>query len=99
MTILVVPEGYTEDYRGFECPACRELHIIPIRGPRAWEWNGDPVRPTLAPSLLVRMERLGGPTPRICHSFVRDGSILFLNDCTHALAGQTVPLVPPDPRT
>ncbi len=28
----------------------------------------------------------------ICHSFVRDGQIEFLNDCTHALAGKTVPL-------
>lgn len=30
-------------------------------------------------------------TPR-CHSFVRDGKIEFLSDCTHALAGQTVEL-------
>lgn len=28
----------------------------------------------------------------ICHSFVTDGRIQFLNDCTHALAGQTVPI-------
>jgi hypothetical protein len=27
-----------------------------------------------------------------CHSFVRDGIIQFLGDCTHALANQTVPL-------
>lgn len=32
----------------------------------------------------------------ICHSFVRYGQIQFLNDCTHALAGQTVPLKPFD---
>ena len=30
----------------------------------------------------------------VCHSFVRDGQIQFLSDCTHALAGQTVPLPP-----
>lgn len=29
-------------------------------------------------------------TPTICHSFVTDGRIQFLNDCTHELAGQTV---------
>jgi hypothetical protein len=29
---------------------------------------------------------------RVCHSFVTDGQIQFLGDCTHALAGQTVPL-------
>lgn len=28
----------------------------------------------------------------ICHSFVRDGMIQFLSDCTHDMAGQTVPL-------
>ena len=31
---------------------------------------------------------------RRCHSFVRDGQIQFLGDCTHALAGKTVPLEP-----
>lgn len=29
-----------------------------------------------------------------CHSYVTDGRIQFLGDCTHALAGQTVPLEP-----
>lgn len=28
----------------------------------------------------------------VCHSFVQDGRIQFLGDCTHALAGQTVDL-------
>lgn len=28
----------------------------------------------------------------ICHSFVRDGQIQFLGDCTHHLANQTVAL-------
>ena len=28
----------------------------------------------------------------ICHSFVRAGQIQFLDDCTHHLAGKTVPL-------
>lgn len=36
-----------------------------------------------------------GPWPwpcGICHSFVTNGQIQFLSDCTHELAGQTVPL-------
>jgi hypothetical protein len=34
----------------------------------------------------------------VCHTFVTDGQIQFLGDCTHALAGQTVPLPPfPEP--
>lgn len=39
--------------------------------------------------------KLGGSLDHIdmvCHSFVRDGQIIFLPDCTHALAGKTVPL-------
>lgn len=41
----------------------------------------------------------GEPAPFacvVCHSFIRDGRIEFLNDCTHALAGQTVDLPPVD---
>lgn len=29
---------------------------------------------------------------KVCHSFVVDGRMQFLSDCTHALAGQTVPI-------
>ncbi len=47
----------------------------------------------------------GCPAPRptfetadtCCHSFVVDGQMQMLGDCTHALAGQTVP-IPPWPR-
>jgi hypothetical protein len=31
-----------------------------------------------------------------CHSFVTDGRIQFLGDCTHHPVGQTVPLPPWD---
>lgn len=30
-----------------------------------------------------------------CHSFVTDGQIQYLSDCSHELAGQTIPLEPP----
>jgi hypothetical protein len=32
--------------------------------------------------------------PKRCHSFVIDGQMQMLSDCTHALAGQTVPIPP-----
>lgn len=32
------------------------------------------------------------PTCYLCHSFVTDGNIQFLSDCSHELAGKTVPL-------
>jgi hypothetical protein len=30
--------------------------------------------------------------PTICHSYVSEGKIQYLNDCTHSLAGKTVEL-------
>lgn len=35
-------------------------------------------------------------TCRRCHSFVTDGQIQFLGDCSHDLANQTVPLPQPE---
>lgn len=32
--------------------------------------------------------------PTVCHTFVTDGRIQYLGDCTHQLAGQTVDLPP-----
>lgn len=78
----------------FSCPGCSDEHVIPTTGPKAWGFNGDMVRPTLSPSILVHeVKRTDGSvfSPR-CHSFVRDGRIEFLSDCGHALAGQTVEL-------
>ena len=82
----------------FWCPGCDKAHMIRHGegpGPR-WGWNGNADRPTFTPSVLVRYDgadagRDGAP-PAVCHSFVTDGNIQFLADCTHALAGQTVPL-------
>lgn len=61
-----------------------------------WTWNGDVDRPTFAPSVLVRYPWGSDQHQVVCHSFVRDGRIEFLGDCTHALAGQTVDLPPVD---
>lgn len=90
----------------FNCPGCGCLHCLKVEGEGRWTWNGDLVRPTVSPSILVRgtvpitdeeyarimaMETIE-PKPLVCHSFVRDGRIVFLSDCTHALAGKTVEL-------
>ena len=45
------------------------------------KWTGDWLR-----------DANGEPLPMVCHTFVTDGRIQFLGDCTHALAGQTVDL-------
>lgn len=77
------------EYLYFYCPGCRGMHSFRVKGRHpAWSWNEDMERPTFRPSLLIR--RADGQTE--CHLFVEDGQIRFLNDCGHALAGQTVPL-------
>lgn len=59
----------------------RSGHYVPGHGGQCWckhdaEHPDDP----------------SGCTCGVCHSFVTDGEIRFLGDCTHALAGKTVPL-------
>ena len=55
-------------------------------GTGCWTWNGSTNAPTLRPS--VRTE---GHNFR-CHSFINDGNVQFLDDCSHELAGQTLAL-------
>ena len=57
-----------------------------------WTWNGSLDRPTFAPSVMRWIDRGDGTRSSVCHSFVRDGRIQFLNDCMHDLRGQTVDL-------
>ncbi|TAA42479.1 DUF6527 family protein [Pseudoxanthomonas winnipegensis] len=83
----------------FKCPGCGLHHTLsvgPSDRPR-WDWNGSMERPTFSPSILASMPWGQGKVPKVCHSFVRDGQIEFLGDCTHALAGKTVALAPYDP--
>lgn len=83
----------------FVCPGCKSGHGPTIdRGNRdpncaLWTWNGNADRPTLAPSLVYRVDFSDGRPSKVCHSFIREGRIEFLSDCTHALAGQTVDLL------
>lgn len=75
----------------FPCPGCHYNHHLDIS---EWQWNGDLVKPTASPSLLVNKIAAGG-SPR-CHFFIREGRLVYLSDCTHDLAGQTVDMVPGD---
>lgn len=75
------------------CPGPYPYRIIPVsigpKRPSSWSWNGDVDKPTLSPSILT----IGSKHQPRCHSFVTDGKIRFLKDCTHELAGQTVDLL------
>ena len=76
----------------FLCPACKTRHKIETKGNTTWEWNGSNDKPTFSPSVLCTWDEGEEHTPKRCHSFVKDGQIQFLGDCTHSLAGQTVAL-------
>lgn len=68
----------------FHCPGCNGIHVIDTR----WIFNGNLDKPTISPSLLVRYQYAG--ENRVCHSFIVDGMIEYLPECTHALAGKRV---------
>jgi hypothetical protein len=69
------------------CPGCCQLHPVAVDKPNSlgafWTWNGNKDQPTFTPSFHLR---------GICHYFIQDGKIDYLNDSTHFLAGQTVEL-------
>lgn len=89
------------------CKVFHTLNTDPQKSP-CWGFNGDFEKPTFTPSILEKSGHCASHYKGdkndcyfckenlnlcyVCHSFVQDGMIQFLSDCTHALAGQTVPL-------
>lgn len=71
-----------------------------------WGFNENVDNPTFTPSINISWGKVLDPNwiapdvPDVdshfwsgrCHSFVTNGMIQFLGDCTHQLANQTVPL-------
>jgi hypothetical protein len=88
------------------CPACDKPHVIRDRAAKdktkaSWDFNGNRDRPTFTPSLklchdgFIAKDADANETnvpPFVCHSVITDGMIAYQNDCTHAMAGQTVEL-------
>lgn len=80
----------------FYCPGCRKKHAVwthSLPGKAVWSFNGLLEKPTFSPSILVTRTEGSEQVQKVCHSFVRNGRIEYLSDCTHALAGQTVEMV------
>lgn len=96
-TKLITYEGSAAAWEQMliECPGCKQSHILtinnPLGGPQ-WTFNGEMENPTFSPSLLVTSYEGPEHIEIRCHSFIRDGKIQFLEDCTHELKGQTVEL-------
>lgn len=76
----------------FICPGCNCEHVFN----EMWNFNGDFNKPTVSPSILQRGFlgfRDEKPFYGTCHSFIKNGLIQFLGDCSHDLKNQTVELV------
>ncbi|HRH60095.1 MAG TPA: DUF6527 family protein [Chitinophagaceae bacterium] len=84
----------------FYCPGClcsHSFHTEQNDKPK-WTFNGDLMNPTFSPSLRVQWVKVNDETgdfekKMLCHLFVRNGKIEFLNDCTHELAGKICEMV------
>ena len=84
---------------GVRCPACDaedqgHMHLFYKRTAdgKGWTFDGNYESPTFSPSMLAQCHY--GPEQKLhrCHSFVKNGSIQYLGDCTHSMKGQTVVL-------
>jgi len=76
--------------------------------PDSWQFNGNLERPTFTPSFrhsghkTIKVDGKwtgewvrgadGKPVPEVCHYILTDGILNFCGDCTHAMAGKSVPL-------
>jgi hypothetical protein len=79
----------------FHCEGCNGTHSIFVKGENVpnWSFNGNEEQPTFRPSIRVRWDEGEAQTKKMCHSFITDGKIQYLNDCTHNLKGRTVDLM------
>lgn len=92
--LRIIDDGRVAYY----CIACKQLHMLNISNPNlypSWTFNGDYDKPTFSPSVLLTQEYKpeSGKRAYVCHSFITDGKIQYLSDCTHELAGQTIDMV------
>jgi len=71
------------------CTACKRSHAF---DDKIWTFNDDYEFPTFTPSMLSRHQKSDDSEKVVCHSFVTDGKIQYLSDCTHKFAGQTLDL-------
>jgi hypothetical protein len=82
--------GEGPDY-SFYCPGCKCDHGVWTTESKynkcTWTFNGDIDRPTFLPSIMIRHG-----LDMVCHSYVTDGIIHYLGDCTHEFAGQSIPM-------
>lgn len=82
----------------FYCPGCNCAHIIPtecsFKGP-IWNFDGNMESPTFTPSLRTFYTHPNSKEKiTTCHLTITNGKIQYCADSPHALAGQTISMVP-----
>lgn len=95
MGMLLSKKLYRRDEHSlmYWCLGCDMFHPVYLSKPPynpntdTWTWNGEVEKPTFHPSLNTKL----GPGKQ-CHIFIRDGLIVYLDDCHHHLKGQTIEL-------
>jgi len=77
----------------FKCPGCGWRHVFWTDSPHypKWAFNGNLDKPSFTPSLLDRWHDERGDMR--CHIVLTDGIINFCGDCSHPLAGQSIPMI------
>lgn len=100
--ILCPVEEATHIELRLPCPLSYRMLPIILKGSRdankeiVWSWNGNTDKPTLKPSILTKGGRwdkeMTKYTEYTCHSFVIDGMVQFLSDCTHENVNKTLDL-------
>lgn len=78
----------------FYCPGCEVNHLVSTV-PKVGTYHtltGSLAKPTIRASVMVLGNKKRGVDR--CHSFITDGVIEYLDDCTHALAGKKIPMEP-----
>ena len=80
-------EGWKKEWNHAESEQCVRANID--RPSSAGTPNRQADIQSISALYLGRREE---HTTKRCHSFIKDGQIQFLGDCTHSLAGQTVAL-------
>jgi hypothetical protein len=90
------------------CPACKSGHMFDERWTFNGDVHKPTFRasmmvrstrhePPITAENFAEWKRAPWPqhdVKTVCHSYVTDGQIQYLGDCTHELAGKTVPLEP-----
>lgn len=78
------------DHVSFFCLGCNHPHTLALRPAPSpsWIFDGNLEQPTISPSVHVNPPgEYHTKSHPICHSFVTDGEIQYLSDCTHGMVG------------